>query len=205
MCLLLQPVFPLPFHHHGNVRVPLTPKAADPTLDYANADVTENYPPHRGTNVTRITTMIIDTLDNADLYRNLGPRFAKAFDFLRNTDLSTLPDGRNEIDGEEVFAMVVDGPTRRMADAAWEAHLNYHDIQFVTEGMEQMGFANVEDLAVTKAYNADADAALYTGEGTMVPVPAGTFVVFAPQDGHMPSVAITEPTRVRKIVVKVKV
>jgi len=149
--------------------------------------------------------MIIDTLDNADLYRNLGRRFAKAFDFLRETDLSSLPDGRNEIDGEDLFAMVVDGPTRRMADATWEAHRNYHDIQFVAEGMEQMGFANVDDLSESTPYNAEQDAALYAGEGTMVPVPAGTFIVFAPQDAHLPSIAITEPARVRKIVVKVRV
>ena len=149
--------------------------------------------------------MIIDTLDNAGLYRNLGPRFAKAFDYLEQTDLATLPDGRNDIDGDDLFAMVVDGPTRRMADAEWEAHRNYHDIQLVTEGIEQMGFANVEDLSETMPYNVEQDAALYAGEGTMVPVPAGTFVLFAPQDAHMPSIAITDPSRVRKIVVKVRV
>ncbi len=149
--------------------------------------------------------MIIDTLENADLYRNLGPHFAKAFDFLRGTDLSSLPDGRNEIDGDDVFAMVVDGPTRRMADALWEAHRNYHDVQLVCEGMEQMGFATLEDLTESTAYDPESDATLYTGEGTMVPVPAGTFVVFAPQDAHMPSIAITEPARVRKVVVKVRV
>ena len=51
--------------------------------------------------------MIYDTLAHKDQYRNLSPRLAKALDFLAQTDFSALPDGRCDIDGDEVFANVM--------------------------------------------------------------------------------------------------
>ena len=38
--------------------------------------------------------MIIDHISNADIYSMLGPRFARAFDYLRSTNLDALPSGR---------------------------------------------------------------------------------------------------------------
>ena len=42
--------------------------------------------------------MIIDTLDNADKYISLHPRFAKAFEFIKSQNLETLEPGKFEID-----------------------------------------------------------------------------------------------------------
>ena len=51
--------------------------------------------------------MILDSLKNLKNYEGLHPRFAKAMDFLLTSDLANLPLGRNEIQGDEIFANVV--------------------------------------------------------------------------------------------------
>ena len=53
--------------------------------------------------------MIFDEKKNLDFYRNLGieGRYAKAVDFLQNTDLEALEPGKYEIDGKNVYARCV--------------------------------------------------------------------------------------------------
>ena len=50
--------------------------------------------------------MIFDEKKNLNFYRNLGieGRYAKAVDFLMNTDLAALEAGKHEIDGTNVYA-----------------------------------------------------------------------------------------------------
>ena len=52
--------------------------------------------------------MIFDEKKNLNFYRSLGigERYAKAVDFLMNTDLAALEDGKHEIDGKDVYANV---------------------------------------------------------------------------------------------------
>ena len=55
--------------------------------------------------------MIYDTLTNSHLYYGISARLQKALDFLVNSDFSTIPDGRYEIDGNDVFANISHGMT----------------------------------------------------------------------------------------------
>ena len=52
--------------------------------------------------------MVLDLLENIELYEALNPHFSKVVDFLQNTDLSALPLGRNEICGDTVYANVME-------------------------------------------------------------------------------------------------
>lgn len=59
--------------------------------------------------------MLTTTIDLIDKYDYLAEKFKKGYRFLKNTDLKTLPLGRIEIDGDEVFANVQEyiSPRRR--------------------------------------------------------------------------------------------
>jgi YhcH/YjgK/YiaL family protein len=46
---------------------------------------------------------------------------------------------------------------------------------------------------------------LLQGDGDYVTVGAGSFVIFFPEDAHMPCMAAGEPAKVKKVVVKVAV
>jgi YhcH/YjgK/YiaL family protein len=148
--------------------------------------------------------MIIDKLKNADNYAKLGRRFAKAFEFLRNNGLANMEEGRYEIEGNKLYALVQHYYTRSSEKCIWEAHRKYIDIQYIAEGAERMGYACVDDLQVTTEYVRDEDYLLLKGDGDTFLARAGTFVIFTPADAHMPCIAVTVPRPVKKIVVKVQ-
>jgi biofilm protein TabA len=148
--------------------------------------------------------MILDDLDHADQYRRLGSRFARAFQFLRETDLVALAPGRHDIEGARVFALVSDYDTKPREASVWEAHRRHVDVQYVPSGRELVGVAPLEALD-TQPYDADKDVLFATGAGEFVTLSPGRFVVLFPQDGHMPGVSIDGPQAVRKVVVKIAI
>ena len=50
--------------------------------------------------------MILDDLSNASLYYGVAPGVGKALRYLLDTDLEQIAEGRYEIDGDNVFALV---------------------------------------------------------------------------------------------------
>ncbi len=148
--------------------------------------------------------MIIDTLDNAGMHEDLGPRFVTAFNYLRSGRPADDSVGQYILDGEDVFVNVEEYVSKPIERGRYEAHRVYTDIQYVVAGCERMGVAPLDEMQMTEEYNAARDVAFYKGDGEMLLVPAGTFVVFTPQDAHMPCIAEKSPAPVRKVVVKVR-
>ena len=149
--------------------------------------------------------MIIDTINNANLYRGINPRIRTALEYLAKTDFAALAPGRYDLDGDNVFALVQQYDTKPRENGVWEAHRHYIDVQFVAAGVEMMGYTPLGGLTVTQPYAADKDCVLLAGTGDFVTARAGTVVVFFPEDAHMPCLACAGPVPVRKVVVKVAV
>lgn len=148
--------------------------------------------------------MIIDTLDNADKYISLHPRFAKAFEFIKSLNLDSIEVGKFEIDGKDIHASVSlkDGVK---ADAAkFEAHNNYIDIQVCPAGSETLGWKPRSKCVTEKeAYNAEKDAIFYSDQpDTYFQLNAGQFAIFYPEDVHAPMIG---EGAIKKLVVKVKI
>ena len=148
--------------------------------------------------------MIFDTIDNALLYANLGPRFARGLEYLKNTDLTHVPVGKYEIGGPDVLALVQEYETRPIEKALWESHRLHADLQFVVAGVERMGYAPLSRMTVTREFIEKDDAQFLTGTGDFINVQAGMFTVFLPQDVHMPTLFVDKPAPVKKVVVKVR-
>ena len=83
--------------------------------------------------------MIIDQLANSHLYYSLTSRIKLAFDYLDKIDLSTLSVGRNEIEGDNIYAMLQQYTSKPREQGLWEAHRRYIDLQLVIQGAEQIG------------------------------------------------------------------
>ena len=149
--------------------------------------------------------MILDTLDNAHLYEPLGEGFAKAFAYLCSARPATDPIGSHQLDGKALFVNVEEYTSKPIEKGRYESHRKYADVQYVVSGSEQMGYAPINTLSEIETYDPGRDVAFYKGQGTMLHVPAGSFAVFFPQDGHMPCIADDEPAGVRKVVVKVRI
>jgi YhcH/YjgK/YiaL family protein len=151
--------------------------------------------------------MIVASLDQLANQASMPPRLRVALDFLQQTDLLALPDGRAEIQGEEVFALVQSYDTRPIPEQPrFEAHRKYLDVQYLASGKEAMGWASLDQLDVTIAYIPDKDILLgHVPEGAscFVPFGAGQGILLYPTDAHAPMHAAGEPGPVKKIVVKV--
>ncbi len=148
--------------------------------------------------------MIIDVIENANLYIQINDRFKKAFDFLRNTDFLEISTGKHELEGNEIYA-IVDSYYTCLEKKFWEAHRRYIDIQFVVNNCEQMGYAYLKQMKQITEYDQDKDLIFYEGSGSFFTVTPDTFVIFFPHDVHMPGIAVEKPEIIKKIVIKILV
>ena len=148
--------------------------------------------------------MIFDTLKNVDNYKGLG-RVYDALKFLSETDFSKIELGRYELDGDNIFYMVQSYATDPDKTIS-EAHKKYIDIQYMVEGEEIIGVADIsEDKELTEAKE-ENDVWFYDCKTEPLVLSAGKYMVLYPNDLHCPGVA-TNGTALtcRKVVVKVKV
>lgn len=147
--------------------------------------------------------MILDTLNNAARYIGLKVGISEAFGFLSQPGLADLPDGKYDIVGNCVYAMVVRTNGRHVDDGQMEGHRRYIDIQYIISGSESMGWAPREGLACATPYDAENDIEFFEGKPLVtIPVQPGSFAVFLPSDGHQPLIG---EGPIHKVIVKVAV
>jgi YhcH/YjgK/YiaL family protein len=148
--------------------------------------------------------MISDSLAHSERYALLHPRFAAAFSFLRALPANPS-DGRQDIDGDRLFALVQSYTTSPAAEHKFEHHRKYADIQFLFAGEEIIEHAPLEELEVDTPYNAEKDFGLVHGSAfkSAVVLTPGRFGVYFPEDAHKPGCSLHAPTPVRKVVVKI--
>lgn len=147
--------------------------------------------------------MILDTLDNAAKYAGLKIGCSEAFGFLDQPGLRDLPDGKYEISGERVYAIIDRTQGRKVSDGQLEGHRRYLDIQFIVSGEESMGWSPRAGLTTAVEYDPDRDLEFFDGEPeSVVYVPPGSFAVFLPTDAHLPLIG---DGPIHKVVVKVSI
>lgn len=148
--------------------------------------------------------MVIDQISNASLYYELGPGIETGLRYLETTDFSSVEPGKYDIDNG-CHVIVQNYLTKPREEKRWEAHQKYIDIQFIADGAELMGYADIRTLRVIEKYNESKDVTWLEGAGSFFTIRAGVFVILFPDDAHMPGVEIAAPDNVRKVVVKVPV
>ncbi len=152
--------------------------------------------------------MIVSDLEHIEHQVPMTPLLKKAVDFLRQRDVQNLPEGKVEIDGERVFAVVQRYETVSAAEPKFEYHRKYIDVQFIGSGQEMIGWAPAERMAITEAYDPDKDIAFGTVPRHLwmpLLLQSGQAAVLWPEDAHAPKLAPRTPSAVMKIVVKIAV
>ena len=156
------------------------------------------------------------TLDSPELAR-YPKTVRRGIEWLQKTDLAALPLGRQEIDGDAIYANVQEYETKPVEEFGVEAHQKYIDIQLVAAGRELLGTVKLaENMPLAEPYSAENDC-LFLENSTMpflldgsasagrLILNAGELVIFTPSDPHAPCLAAEKPEKVRKIVVKCRV
>lgn len=148
--------------------------------------------------------MIIDKLENLKKYVSLNPRLQVVADFLESADLEKLPNGRNDIQGDDVYVNVQNLKARKLEEAPFEYHRQMIDVQIPLSSAETYGYIPVEYVPVTE-FDEKNDCAVVdpVANASYVTCQPGMFVIFFPQDAHAPG--ILEVSEVHKLIFKVRV
>lgn len=146
--------------------------------------------------------MIIDEIKNLGKYVSLNPLYKEVIDFLKNNDLSTLPEGKTFIKDGDLFVNVQNAKGKTHEEAVLETHNKMIDIQIPIDGEEIFGYMPRTDLPEAE-YSEEKDMTKYPGVASYCYVKAkpGMFCIFDTQDGHAPCIA---NHTIRKAIFKVK-
>lgn len=148
--------------------------------------------------------MIIDHIRNAGRYDMLGEGFRQAFEYLSTYVISSSPVTQDvSLIKDEVFVKIRPYMTKPMSECAYEAHQLYADIHYVAQGQERIGWADVANMTPGK-YDRDKDIEFLIGEGQLITLDTGYFMVTFPEDAHMPCVQLNDPELCVKLIAKVR-
>lgn len=132
----------------------------------------------------------------------------KALHFLRTTDFSQLSPGVVEIEGQTIFAQIIDLTTREQKENRPEVHRRFLDIQFLALGEEKIGVAidtGRNEISETLLEQRDIIFYHHSENEYFINMIPGSYAIFFPQDVHRPACNKNNATPIRKIVVKVAV
>ena len=137
-------------------------------------------------------------------YRGISTHLDTAIDYLLSHSLEELAQGRNEVDGENVYINRFDYQTVDEAAAFYEAHLHYADIHLLLSGSESIKVAEIDTLQEFER-DESTDYVGYHGAAQAVFAmnPAKVLIVF-PREAHMVKLhAAGKANQVQKAVCKV--
>lgn len=146
--------------------------------------------------------MLKGSMDDAAWRAGLPAALRHMLERLADPALRQAPAGRRDLDGD-AFLMVNDYATQPAEALRAESHRRYCDVQVMLEGVEQVGWAALAGDP-DAAYDAAGDVAYHVPGPALAwhAFTAGDVFVFAPDDIHLPGVALHRPARVRKLVGK---
>jgi biofilm protein TabA len=129
----------------------------------------------------------------------------KAFNFLKNEDLSALTVGVHELDSQNVFVKVTEYNSKNREEVAFEAHKEYSDIQYVVAGTEFIEMADLSGASLKTPYDQTKDIVFYDGRERESHIgKPGTFFIIFPNELHRSGIRVDTIAPVKKIVIKVK-
>ena len=133
--------------------------------------------------------MILDSLKNKAQYAALHPCFQQVFDFIDNNDVASLPCGRHDIDGDNIYVVVQEWDLRELKEARLELHRKYIDIQMLLSGPNEVfGWSEKKDCLTPEAdFDEAKDVQFFTDTPQcFYSVGEGQFSILFPEDGHAP-------------------
>ena len=133
-----------------------------------------------------------------------NPYYAKAQEFIKNTDLKALEPGKHVIDGDNVWVNIADSQMKKLSQAQLEVHDKYIDIQIPLSGAEAFGVRpRIELTSPVEPFNTVKDIQKFTDSyDRIVVLQSGEQITFEPDTAHAPLIG---EGVIRKAIFKVKV
>jgi YhcH/YjgK/YiaL family protein len=148
--------------------------------------------------------MLVVPVDHLQKYAYLHPALEKAGAFLAGVGLQALADGRHEIEGHALFAIVSTCAGKGRSGARLEAHRRHIDVQYCLTGSDLIGYRPLAQCgAVAETYDETKDVVFFSDPSLeWISIEGSTCAVFFPDDAHAP---LGGGGACKKIVVKIRV
>lgn len=151
--------------------------------------------------------MVYDSLNNFTNYLCLHPHFTGVLAFLKSYE-GIMPDlmpGSYDINSRGAFASVSEYESKPESEGFLEYHRKFIDIQIIIEGREKIGIAH-RDHCRDLEYQEEKDMGKVDGTFDFIAMDPTNFVIFFPQDAHMPQISCSDQReKVKKVVFKIPV
>jgi len=150
--------------------------------------------------------MVIDKLDNIDIYKGLSNDIYEGLKFIKTANKNI--EVGNYFINERVKAIVSEYETIENFTRGYEAHLHVIDIQYPIIGLERIKWSPINEMKVNIPYETENDRTFYKephNQGTQVDIGNGFFAIMFPNDGHSPQHFINKAEIIRKITIKVSI
>jgi biofilm protein TabA len=150
--------------------------------------------------------MILDTINNIELYRNISPDIYEGLLFLKNID-PEISLGTYTINSK-VKAIVSEYETKEEFIRGYESHKHVIDIQYPIKGIERVKWSPINGMNINIPYDEVADRTFYKDplpQGTYVDIGNGIFAIMFTEDGHSPQHFVDKPELIKKVTVKVSI
>jgi biofilm protein TabA len=150
--------------------------------------------------------MIIDSINNLYRYSGLGIAADKITEFVQYAKKVKLCQGRYDILGDDLFALVQRYNTKDEAECLPESHKQYIDLQYIVEGREELLWDFSDKLKIVDNRTSKEDIIFYekTSGKARVILEGDMFAMLFPYDAHIPCLHCGEPSKVYKIVFKIR-
>ena len=151
--------------------------------------------------------MILDKLENLYIYKSSILNLDEIIKFIQTNNIVSMKEGKYDIVKKSVFIIIQDYLTKPKIEKKWESHKKYIDIQIMLKGSEYIGYSSIDKLNIEAPYNNEKDLIFYHNDkaiNNMLFLPQNYFMVFLPNDAHMPGICVrNESNFVKKAVIKI--
>ena len=152
--------------------------------------------PHKTLNIDEFKTQ----------YQKNTAQWQTLFNWLRNTDLETIPKGKHPIPNSSLIASLEDSENGPLQKRNTESHKKKIDFQLVVRGTEGFALLDHASSTISVPYDDKKDVMRYNydlSKTHFFNVKGGQFVIFFPSDWHIAKVEIKKKDQsIRVIVVK---
>lgn len=150
--------------------------------------------------------MIFGKINELKFYEGINSDLDRAIEIIQNGSYKDGNEGKNEINGENLFFNLQNCQTKVLSDCFFEGHKKYIDIHVVIDGEENIGYSPKESLKEKTEYELESDFQVLEGEEEYrFKMDKDNFIIFFPDEPHMPLIATNEvPKSLKKVVFKIK-
>ena len=151
--------------------------------------------------------MIYDRILNAKFYSQDCKQLLEAAAWAKKIG-PAAQDGRYDIKGDDMYAIVSSYRTKTDNRLPFEAHRKYIDAQFLLSGEERIDVIQTKRFKIKDRYSPEKDILFIhcPPKYSSILLGPGQFVLLYPHDFHRPGQSPSgQPDEARKLVIKIRV